>query len=178
MRSLANSPKVRVLVEKILGPEARAVRGVLFDKTDSANWKVSPWHQDVTIEVRDRVDAEGFGPWSLKAGVLNVQPPASVMQHIVSLRFHLDNCPDQNGALRVIRGTHTVGKLNEREVQRIGESADPVVCSMKRGGLLIMRPLLIHASSASAMPEHRRVIHIDFASATLPIGMRWAANYV
>lgn len=174
VNDLASSFSVRAMVEEILGPEARVVRGTLFDKTAGANWKV-PWHQDVTIEVQSRVDVEGFGPWSMKAGVLNVQPPSSVMDQMISLRFHLDDCPEQNGALRVIPGTHIRGKLGEREVQGIGEGSASVVCSMKRGGLLMMRPLLVHASSASATPGHRRVIHLDFSAATLPTGMAWAA---
>lgn len=73
-RSLANSEAVRKLVAPVLGDGAFVVRGILFDKTDSANWKV-PWHQDVTIAVTEQVEAEGFGPWSVKAGVLHVQPP-------------------------------------------------------------------------------------------------------
>ena len=36
-----------------------------------------------------------------------------------------------------------------------------------------MRPLLLHASSPSQLPNHRRVIHIDFAAITLPNGLRW-----
>ncbi|HXE08472.1 MAG TPA: phytanoyl-CoA dioxygenase family protein [Acidobacteriaceae bacterium] len=173
IRNLAGSHKVRNLVEEILGPQARVVRGILFDKTAEANWKV-PWHQDVTIAVRDRVEAEGFGPWSVKAGIVHVQPPAAVMERMISLRFHLDDCPEENGALRVISRSHVNGKLGELEVQAIAQRADAVVCAMKRGGLLIMRPLLIHASSASTNPAHRRVIHLDFAAAALPDGMEWA----
>ncbi|HWG17583.1 MAG TPA: phytanoyl-CoA dioxygenase family protein [Acidobacteriaceae bacterium] len=175
VQNLASSYKVRSLVEEILGSEARVVRGILFDKTEGANWKV-PWHQDVTIAVRDRTDTDGFGPWSIKAGVVHVQPPSSVMERMVSLRFHLDDCPEQNGALRVIVGSHANGKLGELEVQASARNADAVVCAMKRGGLLIMRPLLIHASSASNVPGHRRVIHLDFAAVTLPDGMEWVTN--
>jgi len=175
VRTLADSPRVRAIVEEILGADARVVRGILFDKTEGANWKV-PWHQDVTIAVRDRVDAEGFGPWSMKAGVVHVQPPSSVMEKMISLRFHLDDCPEENGALRVIPRTHLQGKLNEREIQSIGEVQDAVICATERRGLLVMRPLLIHASSASTTPDHRRVIHLDFAAAALPAPMEWAIN--
>jgi ectoine hydroxylase-related dioxygenase (phytanoyl-CoA dioxygenase family) len=175
VRSLADSRRVRTLVEELLGAEAHVVRGILFDKTAGANWKV-PWHQDVTIAVRDRVEAEGFGPWSVKAGVVHVQPPSAVMKRMISLRFHLDDCPEENGALRVIAGSHMAGKLAEREIQAIARNAGVTVCAMKRGGLFIMRPLLIHASSASGAPGHRRVIHLDFAAAALPDGMEWAVG--
>jgi ectoine hydroxylase-related dioxygenase (phytanoyl-CoA dioxygenase family) len=175
MRSLAECSVVHKQVEAVLGRGARVVRGILFDKTEDANWKV-PWHQDVTIAVTRRVEAEGFGPWSQKAGVLHVQPPASVLERMVSVRLHLDDCPKENGALRVIAGSHSGGKLGENLIQELAEGSASVICAMRRGGVLMMRPLLLHASSASSIPGHRRVIHLDYAAVDLPSGMDWAAN--
>jgi hypothetical protein len=175
MRELAETSALREHAKAILGGGARVVRGILFDKTEGANWKV-PWHQDVTIAVMQRVEAEGFGPWSMKAGVLHVQPPARVLECMISLRLHLDDCPQENGALRVIPSSHTSGKLNERLVQELAEQSDAVTCAMRRGGVLIMRPLLLHASSASSVPGHRRVIHFDYAATELPVGINWAVN--
>jgi hypothetical protein len=97
MRDLAESSSIREQAEAVLGRSARVVRGILFDKTENANWKV-PWHQDVTIAVNRRVEAAGFGPWSVKDGVLHVQPPAAVLDEMVSIRLHLDECPAENGA--------------------------------------------------------------------------------
>ncbi|MGC1303555.1 MAG: phytanoyl-CoA dioxygenase family protein [Caulobacteraceae bacterium] len=174
MRELAESPTIRKIVESVLGPDAQVVRGILFDKTEEANWKV-PWHQDVTIAVDRRIEAEGFGPWSVKAGVLHVQPPASVLQQMISVRLHLDDCPAENGVLRVIAGSHRNGRLSERFIQEMAETSPSVVCAMRRGGALIMRPLLLHTSSASSVPGHRRVLHFDYAAAELPAGMNWAA---
>ena len=173
MRSLAESGAMRDVVRTILGSKAHVVRGILFDKTEGANWKV-PWHQDVTIAVSQKVEAEGYGPWSIKAGVLHVQPPASVLELMVSVRLHLDDCPEENGALRVIPGSQSGGKLEERRIQGLAKKSAVVTCAMQRGGALIMRPLLLHASSASSVPEHRRVIHFDYAAAELPAGMGWA----
>jgi hypothetical protein len=175
MRELAESAAVRKEVQAILGDRARVVRGILFDKIEGANWKV-PWHQDVTIAVERRIEAEEFGPWSLKAGVLHVQPPAHILERMVSIRLHLDHCPEENGALRVIPGSHVNGKLDERLVQEVAERSTSVTCAMQRGGVLMMRPLLLHASSASVVPGHRRVIHFDYAAVDLPIGMTWAVN--
>jgi len=172
IRELAGSPVVRRLVEPILGPKAFPVRGILFDKTPDANWKV-PWHQDVTIAVADRIDVDGFGPWSIKAGVLHVQPPAAILENMISVRLHLDSCGEENGALRVIPGSHRMGKLPEQEAARIGAEEECSVCAAGAGGALLMRPLLLHASSASTTPKHRRIIHIDFASVNLPNGMKW-----
>jgi ectoine hydroxylase-related dioxygenase (phytanoyl-CoA dioxygenase family) len=175
MCPLAESPVLRKEVESILGSDVRVVRGILFDKTDRANWKV-PWHQDVTISVTRKFEVKGFGPWSLKAGVLHVQPPSAVLERMVSLRLHLDDCPKENGALRVIAGSHTRGKLDERVIQEIAERSLAVTCEMRRGDVLMMRPLLLHASSASSIPGHRRVLHFDYAAAKLPAGMNWASN--
>ena len=173
MRDLAESSLMRTAVKAIVGSNARVVRGILFDKTEEANWKV-PWHQDVTIAVDRKIEAEGYGPWSAKAGVLHVQPPASVLERMVSVRLHLDDCPEENGAVRVIAGSHLSGKIPERLIQDIATRSHAVTCAIKRGGVLMMRPLLLHASSASSLPGHRRVVHFDYAASELPAGMAWA----
>jgi len=172
IRELAHSNKLRSLVTPILGESAFVVRGILFDKTEGANWKV-PWHQDVTIAVKDRVDVEGYGPWSVKQDVLHVQPPSGVMENMLSVRLHLDDCPRTNGALRVIPGSHTEGKLSQESIEQVVAGNEAVTCEMNRGGALLMRPLAIHASSAAEVPGHRRVIHFDYANVALADGLEW-----
>src|SRR6185369_3454382 len=88
---LAKSLAIRSLVEPVVGARASVVRSLLFDKTADANWKV-PWHQDLTITVKERKDVPGFGPCSIKAGVLHVQPPVRVLEKVLTLRLHLDDC--------------------------------------------------------------------------------------
>ncbi len=171
VRELANSQAVRAWVEPVLKERFFLVRGILFDKIPDANWKV-PWHQDVTIAVQERVEAEGYGPWSMKADVLHVQPPAEVLEHMVSVRLHLDVCGEDNGALRVIPGSHRHGRIPEEQIPTMRETPE-VVCAVGVGGALLMRPLLLHASSPSRVPGHRRVVHLDFASVLLPNGMKW-----
>jgi hypothetical protein len=175
MRRLADSAALLDLVKPILGDHARVVRGILFDKTDGANWKV-PWHQDKTIAVANRVELDGFGPWSVKAGVLHVQPPAAILEQMVSVRLHLDDCPATNGALRVIPGTHTGGKLTSSVISALTRAEKSTVCAIDAGGVVLMRPLLLHASSAAVIPGHRRVLHFDYAAAELPCGLRWAVE--
>ena len=172
VRELAKSSSVRALVEPILGPTFLPVRGILFDKIADANWK-APWHQDVTIAVQERVEIEGFGPWSMKADVLHVQPPAYILEGMLSVRLHLDPCGEANGALRVIPGSHREGKIPEEKIPTVREKSSERVCELGVGGILLMRPLLLHASSPSQIPEHRRVVHIDFAAVKLPSGMSW-----
>ena len=172
---LACSTPVRNLLRDVLGEFCFAVRGILFDKIPAANWKV-PWHQDVTIAVRERANVEGFGPWTVKAGTLHVQPPSSVLEKMVSVRLHLDQCDESNGALRVIPGSHRYGRIPEKEILSIVQNSREHVCAVNRGGALLMRPLLLHASSPSSSPAHRRVIHIDFASEPLPNPLQWLSN--
>jgi ectoine hydroxylase-related dioxygenase (phytanoyl-CoA dioxygenase family) len=172
---LAESQAIRQLVEPALGDNFLPVRGILFDKVRGANWRV-PWHQDVTIAVQSRVESDGYGPWSTKAGVLHVQPPARVLENMVSLRLHLDPCGERNGALRVIPGSHRSGRITADAIPEFRDRFGEHVCALERGGALIMRPLLLHASSPSQNPGHRRVIHLDFASARLPNGMQWEAG--
>ena len=175
VRELANSPKLDLIVSNYLGAPALPVRGTLFDKTPRANWLV-PWHQDRTICVDSRREVEGFGPWTRKAGVWHVQPPALILEGMLSVRIHLDDSDERNGALRVLRGTHRVGRLTVDEIAGEVQAGQPVTCAVGAGDVVLMRPLILHASSASAEAAHRRVIHLDYAGAQLPGGLRWRAS--
>ncbi len=171
VRELAVSEPVRQLVTACLGEECFAVRGILFNKSPDSNWKVA-WHQDRTIAVREQKDVAAFGPWSVKAGVASVQPPAAVMARVLAIRLHLDESHENNGPLRVIPGSHKVGCLSMAEVASWRERPS-VICMVPRGGAMLMRPLLLHASSSCSKPEPRRVIHLEFAAENLPGGLEW-----
>jgi ectoine hydroxylase-related dioxygenase (phytanoyl-CoA dioxygenase family) len=172
---LAESEPVRELAQAVLGDTAFPVRGILFDKIPEANWKV-PWHQDVTIAVQEREEVEGFGPWSTKAGILHVQPPAPVLERMISIRFHLDVCDGSNGALQVVPGSHRSGRIAEADIPSVLAQSEAHACAVGQGGALLMRPLLLHASSPSQVPAHRRVIHLDFASERLPSPLKWLSE--
>jgi ectoine hydroxylase-related dioxygenase (phytanoyl-CoA dioxygenase family) len=173
VREMAASQAVRSLVEPLLGARALVVRALLFDKTAGANWKVA-WHQDLSIAVRRRIDVLGFGPWSMKAGVQHVQPPASMLQRMLTVRVHLDDCLEGNGPLLVLPGSHAQGVLSAAQVSDWRRKTPPHSCTIRAGGVLLMRPLLLHASSAASMPRHRRVIHLEYAAEDLPGGLQWA----
>jgi hypothetical protein len=178
VRSLAVSQCLQSLLATRLGCPALPVRGLFFNKTADANWAV-PWHQDVTIAVAERRDIPGFGPWSLKDGVLHVHPPVTVLESILAVRLHLDPCPAANGALRVLPGSHRSGRLSAEQIAERRSQTTETVCEVPQGGALLMRPLLLHASGAASSPEHRRVIHLELATQPLPGGSRWheaAAN--
>lgn len=171
-RDLANSSLCRSIIEPVLGPNTRVVRGIYFDKHKDANWKVA-WHQDLTIAVRERLDIDGYGPWSLKAGIHHVQPPISVLQNILTLRIHLDHTDESNGALRVLPGTHLHGRLDAAQISHFKQHELPVTCTVRSGGALIMRPLLLHSSTTAFNPVHRRVLHFEYSTIELPRGLGW-----
>ncbi len=172
IRLLAGDPAVRSVAVAALGAACFPVRALLFDKTPAANWKVT-WHQDLTIAVRARRDVEGYGPWSSKAGIPHVQPPISVLERMVALRVHLDDCGPDNGPLRVLPGSHRAGLLRASEIDGWRQRVAEVSCIVMRGGLVVMRPLLLHASSPAKSPGHRRVVHIEYAAAELADGLKW-----
>ncbi len=173
VRAATRCESVRSLVESVLGPNAFAARGLFFDKTAAANWMVD-WHQDRTIAVRERRDASGFTLWTVKAGVPHVQPPVTVLAQMVIVRLHLDDSDESNGALRVVPGSHQVGLIHEDEIDSWVQRHPPVTCLVPRRGAVLMRPLLLHASSKATRPAHRRVLHLEFAATPLPHGLNWA----
>lgn len=171
IRELASSAAVRTLAETVLGKQCFAVKGTFFNKTQEANWKVA-WHQDLTIMVGERRDVPRFGPWTIKAGINHVQPPADILSRILALRLHLDESGPDNGPLRVIPGSHKHGRLSEEKVAAWPKTGS-VVCTVPKGGALLMRPLLLHSSSACLVPKPRRVMHLEFAGEPLPDGLEW-----
>ncbi len=173
IRKFAKSEIVRGIAAQVLGNGARPVKAILFDKTPDANWYVT-WHQDLTIAVEERIDVEGFGPWSVKDGIPHVQPPTNVLRNIVSLRIHLDSCPQENGAIKFISGSHRLGIMETSEIAEWRDKNDFVCCSAERGDVILMRPLILHSSSQSTQADHRRVLHIEYVGAELPCGLKWA----
>lgn len=172
VRQLAASRAVRELVEPVLGSAAFAVRGLLFDKVESANWRVG-WHQDLMIPVEQRVDAPGYSAWSTKQGVVHVRPPDEVLAAMLTLRVHVDHCPADNGPLEVLPGTHRLGIVPESDVRSTADEHQAITCTAAAGDVLVMRPLLLHASRPAGTPRHRRVVHLEFASEALPGGVKW-----
>ena len=165
VREVSEHGALREAVAAVLGPGAFPFKAILFDKSQSSNWKVA-WHQDVSLPVRLRRDELGWGPWSVKAGILHVQAPPSVLDQVLAIRVHLDTVTEANAPLRVIPGSHLGGRLGEAEMA-VWRSKPQVTCVAERGSLLLMKPLLLHASSAATSPTRRRVLHIEFAHEAL-----------
>jgi hypothetical protein len=172
VRSLAVSPSIRSMVEPVLGCGAFAVRGLWFDKTAGANWNL-PWHRDLTIAARVRVDAPGFSCWTMKAGIPHALAPLDVLEGMLTVRIHLDAAGPDNGPLRVLPGSHLLDGREPAEVASWRGKVRPIDCLVDRGGAVLLRPLLLHASNSAKLPRHRRVVHLEFASGPLPGGVQW-----
>lgn len=170
--ALARSAKMLELVRSIVAGKPRPVRAILFDKSPPANWPV-PWHQDLTIAVRERIEAPGFNAWSVKEGIPHVHPPAAVLEQMLAVRLHFDSTDVSNGALRVLPGTHRSGRLSDEQISRLAGDRGEVAVAAACGDALLLRPLLLHASSRAITPTRRRVLHIEYATCDLPAGLDW-----
>lgn len=173
LSDLAGSGVPLRMARSVLGSQATPTKLTIFDKTSDANWRV-PWHQDLTITVAERCDHPGYGPWSVKDGLPHVQPPVHVLQQTVAVRLHLDDTPSANGALRVLPGTHLMGRLLDVRIQDLRSQIEAEVCSLPAGGAMLMSPLLLHSSCRAASPKRRRVLHFEYSAALLPEGLSWA----
>jgi ectoine hydroxylase-related dioxygenase (phytanoyl-CoA dioxygenase family) len=169
VQALARQGNIRQFVTPILGEGAFAVRAIFFDKVPGSNWSLF-WHQDNVISVAARVDVPGYTGWSNKVGVWQVQPRAQVLARMLAVRVHLDDCGPDNGPLRVLPGSHRFGWLDD-QLDDWKKLVPETICTVRKGGIVTMCPLLLHASAKSASVGHRRVIHIEYARDNLPEGL-------
>jgi len=156
-KALAKDPRLTKLLTKELKP----VRSILFDKTPHENWPVA-WHQDLTITVKEKHDLKNYEPWSQKDGIPHVQPPLSLLQNMATIRIHLDETNKGNGALHIIPKSYLLGKIPSSCIQEQINDTE-VICECSPGDVLIMSPLILHASRRSTKPSHRRIIHFEYA---------------
>jgi ectoine hydroxylase-related dioxygenase (phytanoyl-CoA dioxygenase family) len=170
--ALLSHERLGKLLWSAIGRNLVAVKATLFDKTAESNWRAQ-WHQDRTIAVKERLHVAGFGPWSSKSGSLHVEAPEEVLAQMLAIRIHLDACGEDNGPLRVIPGSHRLGKVPEARLAELVAQSPVVDLHVPQGGLLLMRPLLVHSSSVARAPEHRRVLHIEFAPVEAISPLKW-----
>jgi hypothetical protein len=161
VHELAGDPRLLTIARRFVGEGATAFRATLFDKSEASNWLVA-WHQDTVLPLRHRFDDRRWGPWSIKAGVLCARAPASALGNVVALRLHLDDSTPSNGPLRVLPGTHNRGILTAADIEEVARDVAAVDCLASAGGVVAMRPLLVHASSKVTDGQPRRVLHIEY----------------
>ncbi|RZL12973.1 MAG: phytanoyl-CoA dioxygenase [Hymenobacter sp.] len=167
---LLSTAALRELLTELFPAGCHLTKAIYFDKPAGSNWLVA-WHQDLMINVAQRVDLPGFGPWTAKAGWVAVQPPSAVLENTVTIRVHLDDCDATNGALKVVPGSHRQGVVPAETIASY--TATATVCAVPAGGAMLMKPLLLHASNRSTSNRPRRVIHLEFSAEELPAGLAW-----
>jgi ectoine hydroxylase-related dioxygenase (phytanoyl-CoA dioxygenase family) len=163
VRALARSSKLKDLACEVLGAHAFASRATVFDKSPAANWLVV-WHQDTALPLRRRIDVTGWASWSIKEGITCAHAPDSVLSQVLALRVHLDDSTAENRPLRILPRTHQLGLLSDDRIHELAQQIVPVECVVAAGGVVVMSPLLVHASSKSHSETPRRVLHIEYAA--------------
>ena len=148
--------------EGVLSPHLNdlvAVECILFRKSSEHNWAVR-LHRDAVLPIR------GSGSWptsGTKEGMECARPPRQFMDQCIAVRVHLDGAPIED--ISVVPGSHLDTQKHDRALAR------PV--TVPKGGALLMRPTLAHASSKLEAVEQRRVLHFVFAPNTIPQGYSW-----
>lgn len=174
LHALIFTDKLKSLIEELFGEDYFVVKAIYFDKPAQSNWFVA-YHQDLTISVDKRLDLPQFSGWTVKHQQFSVQPPLLTLENINTIRIHLDDTDEQNGALNVLAHSHKKGIYRPETINWENES--PTSCPVKKGGIMLMKPLLLHASSRTTNNQRRRVIHLEFSNQSLPNQLQWAEQH-
>jgi len=173
IHNLAKSEYLATQVRKYLIGKPGLVRAILFNKASENNWLVT-WHQDRTVTLSGKIEKPGWGPWSVKDGVIHVQPPLDVLNQMVTFRIHIDDTNQENGCLKVLPKSQDSGVMDHGAIQEYVQNHNLVICEAKAGSTLVMRPHILHSSSKATTPSQRRVLHLEYSSFKLPSGVAWA----
>lgn len=163
--------RLRTVIKEVSGDDFFVVKSIYFDKPEASNWYVA-YHQDLTISVDRKIDIANFGPWTTKQNQFAVQPPTTILENITTIRIHLDDTDEHNGALRVVPQSH-LKKIYRPETINWEEETE-VSCSVGQGGIMLMKPLTLHSSGRTTNNKKRRVIHIELSNVELPDALQWA----
>ena len=171
IQSLVFVDKLKNIIEQLFGQDYFATKSIYFDKPEQSNWFVA-YHQDLTISVDKKIEIKNFGPWTVKQNQFAVQPPLDFLEDNFTFRIHLDDTNENNGALKVVPKSHLKGIYRADTIN--WDTETETICSTLKGGIMIMRPLLLHSSSRTTNNSKRRVIHIEFSNKELNNGLNWA----
>jgi len=163
--------KLKHIVKEVFGEDYFLVKSIYFDKPETSNWFVS-YHQDLTISVNQKVEIAGFGPYTNKHKQFAVQPPLDILESNFTIRIHLDYTNEENGALKVITDSHSKGIYRPETINWNIEKE--MSCNVERGGVMIMKPLLLHSSGRTSNNQKRRIIHLEFSNKILPKELKWS----
>jgi hypothetical protein len=161
-----------VIAQRLLGPAARPVRAIFFDKNADRNWALG-WHQDRTIAVRARRNHPRFTAWTVKSGIDHVVPPFSYLETMLTLRIHLDDAGPNNAPLLVAPGSHRLGRIAEPDIAPAVARFGARPCLAAAGDVWAYRAPILHASERARTPTRRRVVQLFCSAHDLPGGLEW-----
>lgn len=162
---------LKSVMKEIIGEDFFVVKSIYFDKPETSNWYV-PYHQDLTISVDKKMEIKNFELWTTKQNQFAVQPPIEFLENITTIRIHLDDTDENNGALRVVPKSHLKKIYRPETIDWNNETE--TICRVKKGGIMLMKPLTLHSSKRTTNNKKRRVIHIEFSNRELPNELKWA----
>jgi hypothetical protein len=184
-RISALTPAMRTLIigssglaetaSQLEGEKLIPVRALIFYKTAESNWAVA-WHQDRVIALTERHVLPGFERWTTKSGTPHVEPPENLSRRMITIRLHLDACGEENAPLKVIKGSHLLGRLDEVSLQKLVSTGAKHCFTADSGDALAVKTLVVHASERAQLIAQRRVLHVDFAPDCLPDTLSWALD--
>lgn len=170
LTGLLFNEKLSKLLEELFQTEYFLTKAIYFDKPIDSNWFVA-YHQDLSISVDSKAAVEKYTNWTFKKGQYGVQPPIHILENTVTVRIHLDDTDEQNGALKVIPKSHLQGIIrNGSEHWKIDNEQ---ICKVEKGGAMLMKPLTLHASNRTTNGKKRRVIHLEFNTHELAKPLHW-----
>lgn len=175
VKDLIFNENLKMIIKEVFGENYFVVKSIYFDKPEKSNWYVA-YHQDLTISVDKKLELENFGSWTTKQNQLAVQPPLDILENIFTIRIHLDDTDENNGALKVVPKSHAKGIYRPETIDWNVETE--TLCNVEKGGIMLMKPLLLHGSNRTTNGNKRRVIHIEFSNRELPDNLNWSERMV
>lgn len=170
--NLANSNELISLVKEVLGTNAFPINAFVLDKTKDYNWGLD-WHQDLKIAVKHKIETVGYSNWTVESGITHTVPPIDILEKRLALRIHLDNCFLDNGAILVVPKSHVKGIIKDIDEITKTDSKNIVCCEVKKGGIMLFKPMLLHKSPYSVSDKNRRILQIDYVGTALNNGLEW-----
>ena len=171
IKDLIFNDTIKKVIKEVFGEKYFVVKSIYFDKPETSNWYVA-YHQDLTISVDKKLDLPNFGPWTTKQNQFAVQPPLPILENIYTIRIHLDDTDENNGALKVVPKSHSKGIYRPETIDWTIETEE--ICNVKKGGIMMMKPLTLHGSNRTTNGKKRRVIHLEFSDMELPEALQWS----
>jgi ectoine hydroxylase-related dioxygenase (phytanoyl-CoA dioxygenase family) len=162
---------LKKIINQNFGENFFITKSIYFDKPEESNWFVA-YHQDLTISVNKKIEIANFENWTIKQNQFAVQPPIEILEKNFTIRIHIDKTTKENGALKVLNKSHRKGIVRSENIEVKNEIES--ICEVEKGGIMIMKPLLFHASNKTTNNERRRVIHIEFSNQRLPKELEWS----